>query len=603
MNLAPKKILSYLLLLFCLAMPNQKMLAQKIEEKSKGLIVRYKDTINKEELTFIKKSFNTYDDVYDYIKKLPKLLQSKGYLTASVDTILQLENDIHIILYVGELYDMVHIRTKNISPIYLAKAGYEEKDFLEKPITFNELNTLKENLFNIYENNGYPFTTLVLDSIEIDSNKITGILTANTFLLYKIDSIVNFGTLKLNARFLQRYLGIKNNSIYNKEKLKDVDRLMLELPFAETINRSSLNLLGSGAILNLNVNSKKSSEASAIFGFLPAANNTNKLQVTGDLNLDLKNVFGAGEGLILKYQALQPKSPRLNIGYDKPYIFNSPFGFNFMFEFFKKDSSFLQINVQTGVQLNLKKYQTGKLFFQWQKSNLLEGAIDTTNIKLQKSLPNIIDVKSANTGFYYEYQKTNYRFNPLKGTIINIVTTIGIKTIEKNNDVLSIKDPTFNPQTLYDSIKLKSYQLRLKIAATRYTKLSKTSTIKTALNIGLYNSPSIFRNDVFQIGGYKLLRGFDEESIYVSTYGVSSVEYRSLLSQNSYLFGFVDAALTNTKYLSINTNNFFIGSGLGIVYETKAGLLNLSIALGKRNDVPFNIRQATKIHFGYINYF
>ena len=126
---------------------------------------------------------------------------------------------------------------------------------------------------------------------------------------------------------------------------------------------------------------------------------------------------------------------------------------------------------------------------------------------------------------------------------------------------------------------------------------------KTAVNTGIYSSPTIFRNEVFQIGGYRLLRGFDEESIYATRYAVFTAEYRALLSLNSYLFGFVDVGGHSAKYQNINTNNLFIGTGLGIVYETKAGLLNLSLALGKRDDVPFNIRQASKIHFGYINYF
>jgi hypothetical protein len=47
----------------------------------------------------------------------------------------------------------------------------------------------------------------------------------------------------------------------------------------------------------------------------------------------------------------------------------------------------------------------------------------------------------------------------------------------------------------------------------------------------------------------------------------------------------------------------FLSGGLGAVLETKLGLLNISYAIGKRGDVPFNLRQASKIHFGYVNYF
>jgi hemolysin activation/secretion protein len=567
------------------------------------LTVHYKDSIIGAESPSIKTLFADIQLLYDYVNTIPKILSTKGYPAVSIDSSWQMGDTLHIILYLGKKYEWVELRTIDIEKNILSKSGYSEKNFTNKPLNISEIEVIKDKLLGIYENEGYPFALIYLDSVTIIENKISAVLIVNRILLYKIDSIKNYGKLKLNAKFLQRYLNISNGSTYSYEKLLDVDRKLLDLPFAEPVSVSSLNMLGSGAILNINVNTKKSSEASAIFGFLPDANNTGKFQLTGDVNLDLKNVFGAGEGLLLKYQSLQPKSPRLNLGYEKPYIFNSPFGVGVLFEFFKKDSSFLQVNAQAGLQLNLSKYQTGKIIIQWQNNNVLQGGIDTNAIRQQKKLPDIIDVKSVNAGINYEYRNTNYKFNPIRGNEINLSVFTGIKNIQKNNDVLSLKSPTYNYESLYDSIKLKSYQLKIKLAAAHYFQLSKSSTFKAAINAGIYNSPNIFRNEVFQIGGYKLLRGFDEESIYANQYGVLTAEYRFLNSLNSYIFGFIDAGSTKTRYQSINSNNSFTSAGIGIVLQTKAGLLNLSLALGKRNDVPFNIRQASKIHFGYINYF
>ena len=133
--------------------------------------------------------------------------------------------------------------------------------------------------------------------------------------------------------------------------------------------------------------------------------------------------------------------------------------------------------------------------------------------------------------------------------------------------------------------------------------MGKQATVKTAINAGVFVSPSTFRNELFQIGGYKILRGFSEESIYASQYAVLTAEYRYRLALNSYIFGFVDGAWVKNKYQNINLNNNFIGAGVGLAFETKFGLLNISYAAGKRNDIKFNIREASKIHFGYVNYF
>jgi len=209
----------------------------------------------------------------------------------------------------------------------------------------------------------------------------------------------------------------------------------------------------------------------------------------------------------------------------------------------------------------------------------------------------------VNAGFNYELQKTDYKFNPRTGNELNLITTVGIKKLKPNNDILNIKDPNFNYASLYDSIKPKSYQLRIRLNAAHYFALKKRATVKTAIQGGYYSSPNIFRNELFQIGGYKLLRGFNEESIYASRYAVFTAEYRYIIGLNSYLFAFADLGFTKNKYLSVDVNNQFTGAGLGIMFETKAGLLNISYAVGKRNDVDFNLREASKLHFGYINYF
>ncbi len=548
-------------------------------------------------------SFSNQPAVLEYVNKLPALLASKGYPVASVDSISSTETVVSIQVYLGTKYNWVQLTPVNIEKRALEEGGFLEKNFLDKPINISQLQILQQRMLNYYEKEGYPFAAVFLDSVQISDDKINALLKADKGVLYHIDSIRVYGKVNLNKKFLQRYLDIRNGSNYNREKLQLVDKRMLELPYLTPVQSSDLTMLGAGSVLNLYVQPKRSSQVNFIVGFLPGSGQDGKLQLTGDVNLDLKNLLGSGESILVKWQQLQQKSPRLNLGYNQPYILNSAFGFDFLFDLFKKDSSFLQINAQLGLEYVLSVNQTGKIFVQWQNASLLSGAIDTNAIKAQKKLPANIDVNSANVGLSYEWRNTNYRFNPRSGNEINIVAAVGIKTVKQNQDIISIKDPSFNYASLYDSIKPKSYQLRVKLSGARYFPLGKLSVLKAAVNTGWYSSPSIFRNELFQIGGYKLLRGFDEESIYASRYGVITAEYRNLISLNSYLAFFVDAGLVKNKYQSINVNNNFIGAGVGLVYEAKLGILNISYAVGKRDDIKFNIRESSKLHFGYVNYF
>ena len=537
-----------------------------------------------------------------YIKKIPFNLIAKGYSGVSIDSIIYNKTFAEVQLFLG-LQSWVQLNIKNVEKRALDESGFSGKSFIDKPFNSNELSYYKERILNYYEKNGYPFASVFLDSISHTSNVMLANLIVKKGPLYHIDSISVKGNVKISNSFLQHYLGIPRGAVYNKEKLNVVSKRILELPYLQEQQPSELVMLGTGAILNLYLQPKKSSQVNFLIGFLPDNTETGKLRITGDVNLNLKNTLGSGETILLSWQQLQLKSPRLNMGFLQPFIFKSPFGIDFSFELFKKDSAFVQLNAQLGIQYLLSSSQSGKLFIQKQNTFLLSSGLDTNQIKTTKMLPFNIDVSAVNIGIDYEFNNTNYRFNPKNGNEIKLLVSIGIRDINKNNDIVNLTDPSFNYGSLYDSIKLKAYQFRIKGSAAHYFTTGKRSTLKTIINGGIFNSPNIFRNELFQIGGYKLLRGFDEESIYATQYGVFTAEYRYLVALNSYLFSFIDAGWIKNRYQLVDISNNFISTGIGMVFETKLGLLNLSFAVGKRNDVNFNLSQGAKIHFGYINYF
>lgn len=538
-----------------------------------------------------------------YVSGLTALLSSKGYPTASVDSIVENENATAIHLFLGKQYQWVKLKPDGIEKPAMDDSRFREKDYEGKLLNIQQLLTLQEKILYYYEKNGYPFAEIFLDSIRLDDNKMDALLRARKGPLYHVDSIRVFGKAKISKNFLRHYLNISNGSLYNKEKLGLVNKRLLELPYLQEMQPADVTMLGTGSVLNLYLAPKRSSQANFLIGFLPGAGQSGKLQLTADVNLDLKNALSNGETILLKWQQLQIKSPRLNLGFQQPYIFNTNFGFDFAFDLFKKDSTFLQINALVGLQYLLSANQSGKIFGQWQNSFLLGTGVDTNLVKATKRLPPNIDVSAVNIGLEYEWNKTDYRLNPRKGNEIKLTGAVGIKHIKKNNEILNLKDPVFSYASLYDSVKARSYQFRIKWSAAHFFPIGKQATLKTALHGGLFISPNTFRNELFQIGGYKLLRGFNEESIYATQYAVLTAEYRYRLALNSYIFGFADAGWVKNKYQTTDLKNNFIAAGLGLVFETKFGLLNISYAAGKQNDVQFNLREASKIHFGYINYF
>jgi len=231
--------------------------------------------------------------------------------------------------------------------------------------------------------------------------------------------------------------------------------------------------------------------------------------------------------------------------------------------------------------------------------------VDTMQVISSRKLPATADIRAVSVGLTYEFNNTDYRFNPRRGNELQFTGSVGTKKIKQNPQIVKLRDPfdtTFSYASLYDTVKLRSYQFLLRTSAAHYFSLSHASTLKLAFNGGVYNSPSTYRNELFRIGGYKLLRGFDEESILASQYAVGTLEYRYLIGLNSYLFSFMDGGWAKNDVSGFRLNSTFLGFGLGLAFETKAGIFNISYALGKREDTKFNFRDA-KIHLGYVSFF
>ncbi|MEP6846710.1 MAG: BamA/TamA family outer membrane protein [Panacibacter sp.] len=532
---------------------------------------------------------------------MPELLTTKGFISASIDSIKEDSSHVYITLFTGRKYLWEKLIVADENWPILNQLGYSSNAFNNKPFDQQKVTTVYTKLLDYFSNNGYPFAQLSLDSIILNENLITARLNIEKGTLYVIDTILIKGDGKISKEYLTRYLGIEEKSIYEQATLDRINTRLAELPFIVQSQPYSVTMLNTGAELNLFLQNRKSNQVNVLVGFLPSNPQAGgKLLVTGEANLNLRNPFGNGETLGINWQQLQSKSPRLNLLFQRPYLFHTPVGVNMNFELYKRDSLFLNIHGLLGAKYNLSTRASVTVSVQVDKTNLL--SVDTSTIKATKRLPDIIDLSSTTLSLQYDYNNTNYRFNPRKGNELQFIVGFGQKNIKQNNSILSIKDPLFNYASLYDTVQQKAYVFRSSVNAAHYFPIGRQATVKTALQGGWMQSPNYYENELFQIGGFKKLRGFDEESIYTNRFLIATLEYRYLLAQNSWLFAFTD--LGNAAYTS-NSSSYthnYIGFGAGLAFETNTGIFNISWALGKRNDLNLDLRQS-KIHIGFVSIF
>ncbi len=554
----------------------------------------------------------SYSDRFVCEQSLTRWLTEKqqaGFMAMSVDSLVWRVTEAQLVLFVGQRYRWGRLDLSGVDSNWLRSTGWVDRFTDGALFDWSIWSDWQRRCLDKWENSGYPFARIGLTEMQFIGDTVRARLLVEKGVLYRIDSIRVYGDLRVDPMFLNRYLMIPPGEPYSKEKLSKVDGMLRALPYATLERPSDLSWLATGSVLNLYLQKRKISQINALIGFLPNSEQirNRRLQVTGEANVLLQNSFGKGETVGLNWQQLQVRSPRLSLMYRQPYLFRSALGVDLSFDMFRKDSSFLNVQGRVGVQYATSGTEVGRLFIQWHQSAVTPGGIDANRIIQERRLPDIIDLSTVNIGLEYDWQRTDYRFNPRSGWEARLQASGGTKRIRLNNDIISLKDPldpSFDFARLYDSVQANTYLIRLRMQAARYLPMrGGRSTVKLGIQAGHLQSASVFRNEQFQLGGFRTLRGFDEESQYLTSFAIGTAEFRLLAGQNSYFYTFSDMGWGESRVTGQTSLRYgYWGMGLGLNFETKAGLINLAWALGKRSDTKWDARQS-KIHIGWVNYF
>ena len=512
-------------------------------------------------------------------------LHADGYLLAGVDSLQTDTFGIKAFISRDSRFSAAHIRLGNLQPGLASRLGIV--DLRNRNRYFNQSSITRqfEKILRYYENNGYPFVTVQLDSVEILGNELNAALNVQKNKFFKIDSIKIIGTAGIKKTFLHRYLSIRENMPYNEESFASISRKIKQLPFLSEVKDQRVQLSDKSNKLLLFLDKKNASQFDGIIGLLPDAA-TKKTIVTGDVKLKVVNgVFKNGETFDLEWRRLKTQTQDFNGRVIYPYLFGTPIGVDYTLKIYRRDTSFIDITNNVGLQYYFSGLNYFKVFYKQRNTNL----ISTNGLEILTSLPDYADITTQSYGLALFLEKLDYRFNPRKGTLVNMSIQTGNRFIRKN--------PKLN-QVVYNSLLLRSAQYQFDCNLAAYLPLVKNHVLKFGLQAAsVFGNSTVYTNELLRIGGLKTLRGFDEESIYTSAFVIPTVEYRFLFAQNSNLLLFAEGAWYenngNRRYISDTP----VSLGAGINFETKAGILSLNYALGNQFNNGFDPRSG-KIHFG-----
>lgn len=578
--------------------------AYKSVAQSVSLNLVGKDAPAFESNTILKKEYPDYLQANEALQAGLRALYKKGYLSAAIDSVWLEKNKANAKVYLGKQYKWANIKASNIPSHILRLSGFDEKQILNKPIKPTLLGRVMEKMIGYYENNGYPFVNTFLDSVEISKDGgVVALLNLQKGPLIKIDTVLLNDEAGINKSFIKKYLDIEEGELYSEKKIRKISQLIRELPFLEESFPWKIYFGASSTRLNLYLKNKSANRADVLIGLLPSnAEIGNKFLLTGDVKFAFVNALERGERFEVNWQNLQFQSPRLKATVSYPYLLNSQIGISGVFDYYKKDTTFRTVNGELGFTYQFNAQDQLKAFYETGSTRLI--TVNESALISSRTLPANADITTKSFGLEGALSRVDYRLNPRKGWQAKLKGAASIRDFIKNNTIEETFDPIANESFsyLYDSIELRSYRFQISADASYYFPVGKRMTIAMQYRGGIMLSKqNLYRNEIFQIGGFRLLRGFDEGSLFVNDYHIATIEPRYLLSQNSYFFLFSDFGIINRDYPGLNRRDTPFSIGLGMVFETKAGLFNMAYAAGAlEGGIQF---RNSKIHFGYVNFF
>lgn len=437
------------------------------------------------------------------------------------------------------------------------------------------------NVLEYYENNGFPFANIKINSILINEdstkNKFAKIfLDVNKGELQKLNKVEIEGNTKTDNSVIVNEIRITNDEIYSQEKIDKIPIVLNKLNFFEAVETPKYYVDNENkGVLKISIKEKNTNSFDGIIGYIPSQSENEKGYLTGFVNIILRNLFGTGRGTSIKWQQETSATQELSLKYLEPWLFNFPF--NLSLEFFqrKQDSSYVK-RLFGG---NLEFLATENI----SAAFILENEIIIPTISTV-SVNNIPKSNSVNTGLKLKVDYRDDIFAPTKGILFGSVYKFQQKKITSNE--------------VAENVNYHNYELEFG----GYLSFFKSQVLSLEIDakeiIGDYFNVS----DYFQFGGTNSVRGYRENTFLGNRVIWSNLEYRFLLAQRSYLFTFWDSGyyLQTNKLAenNIRMEKYINGFGLGLSLETGLGIMKVSYAVAQGTSLFDGF-----IHFGLFNDF
>jgi len=406
--------------------------------------------------------------------------------------------------------------------------------------TLSELANAFQSLVAYYADNGFLFADVKLDSLKKHNEHFTAFINIVEgkfcqFTKYKFkgnkttrdETLIKISRLNRTDRITPTILQQAANNIKQKKYIRNCDLVPLdhdELLFLVEESRMSL--------------------ISGILGYDNSKDG--KDRINGWIDLEFMNLYGTDRSLAFNWQHLSADNSSIELTYHESGFANYPINADFLVYRQEVDSTYIRSKFESEIYY-YDLYNRYGLF--WGMEDIFPG-----NRK-----PAVIDRSTFNKlGVLWDMTALDNILNPSSGSEIYLKYYYIFNTVDEKD--------------------IRKQAVELKTA--RYFDLGKNLVLGFDVNAKVIEKKQLSKFEVYELGGAKSLRGFNENIFSGFRVGWSDLELRYLFGRKSRLFAFgAYGYVENQDYKYSDLFSF----GFGLRTQTRIGLLGIDYGLGIQN--------------------
>jgi outer membrane protein insertion porin family len=443
--------------------------------------------------------------------------------------------------------------------------------------------TLEEDIAAVldrYERAGYALASCRVEDVglaagpDVDSASVVVIVDEGPQV--KIHEVRIEGNKETRQGVILREARISAGEQFQPDRIAGIRSRLVRLNIFSRVYEPELYMDGPRGGLLLRVEEGKTNTFDGILGYAPGASPGESGYFTGMVTVGMRNLFGTGRKMNLRWQKEDRHSQDLSVGYVEPWVFNWPVNAGADFQQRRQDSTYVR---QAGtIRLELMASDELSLSLLGMSESVIPSS-DTLTARVPRS-------SSLGGGAEVVFDTRDDLYSPEHGARYRADFHYGRKRVAATTVAAAVNS------------NVQRFGLDLELYLSPFTK----QVIALSVHGRQVQGGGVDESQMFRFGGASTLRGYRENQFLGARVAWTNAEYRLLLARRSFVYGFIDTGYyskpANESIGAPSLEAFHYGYGIGLRFDTPLGNMGVSFALGKGDSFAQG-----KIHVGVIGDF